>query len=109
MARQFPVDDAFTGGFEVNGLEAIHIGGHTPGFTMYVFENVLFACDFAFPPGPEMRLNPYSDMDAIRISARNVQAMIDDRSDTLTTVCGYNYVVDLDAWRGDFDRLLEAA
>ena len=109
LARQFPVDDAFTGGFEVNGLEAIHIGGHTPGFTMYVFENVLFACDFAFPPGPEMRLNPYSDMDAIRISARNVQAMIDDRSDTLTTVCGYNYVVDLDAWRGDFDRLLEAA
>ena len=76
---------------------------------MYVFGEVLFVCDFAFPPGSTMRLNPYSDRDAIRTSARNVQALIDDRAGSLTTVCGYNYVVDLDAWRGDFDRLLEAA
>ncbi len=109
LAQQFPVDDRFTGDFEVDGVEAIHVGGHTPGFTMYVFGEVLFVCDFAFPPGSTMQLNPYSDMEAIPTSARNVQAMIDEHSDTLTTVCGYNYVVDLDDWRGDFDRALEAA
>lgn len=109
LAKQFPVDDAFTGGFEIDGVEAIHVGGHTPGFTMYVFGEVLFVCDFAFPPGPTMQLNPYSDMAAIRASARNVLALIDSRASSLTTVCGYNYVVDLDDWRCDFDRLLEAA
>ncbi len=109
LAKQFPVDDAFTGGFEIDGVEAIHVGGHTPGFTMYVFGEVLFVCDFAFPPGPTMQLNPHSDMAAIRASAWNVQALIDSRAGSLTTVCGYNYVVDLDDWRCDFDRLLEAA
>lgn len=109
LAQQFPIDDRFTGGFEVDGLQAIHIGGHRPGFMMYIFGSVLFVCDFAFPPGPSMQLNPYSDMEAIRTSAPNVQALIDKHSDTLTTVCGFNYVVDLDDWRGDFDRALEAA
>ncbi len=109
LAKQFPVDDRFTGGFEVDGLEAIHIGGHTPGFMMYIFGGVLFVCDFAFPPGPKMQLNPYSDMGEIRAAGQRVRALMDDHSDSLKTVCGYNYVVDFDDWRGDFDRALKAA
>lgn len=108
LAQQFPVDDRFTGGFEIDGLEAVHIGGHTPGFMMYIFGGVLFTCDFAFPPGPKMQFNPYSDMVEIRAAGQRVRALMDDRRNTLTTVCGYNYVVDFDDWRGDFDRMLEA-
>ena len=109
LAQPFPVDRRLDGDFEVDGLEAHHIGGHTPGFTMYIFGTVLFACDYAFPPGPKMQLNPYSPKDEIRHGARNVVALMDARAERLTTVCGYNYVTDFTAWRGDFERVLEAA
>ena len=60
LARPFQIDRPFESGFRERGLEAIPIGGHTPGFTVYIFGEVLFVCDFAFPPGSGMRLNPFS-------------------------------------------------
>lgn len=50
LAAAFPVDNAFHGDFTSHGIEAFHIGGHTPGFTAYLWRDVLFACDYAFPP-----------------------------------------------------------
>ena len=104
LAQPFPVDWRFTGDFSADGLEAYHIGGHTPGFTMYVYDEVLFACDYVFPPGPEMRFNPFSDHDEIRARAHRVHEIIAARS--LKTVCGYNYVVDFRDWQTDFERVL---
>ena len=63
LVARFPVDDAFMTDFAVDGLEAFHIGGHTPGWTAYLFGEVLFACDYAFPPGERMRLNPFGPQD----------------------------------------------
>lgn len=109
LAKPFPVDRAFTGGFEEGGLRAFHIGGHTAGFTMYVFDGVLFACDYAFPPGPEMHLNPYGPKDETRAGAERVRALMDAEAGALHTVCGYNYVADFAEWRRDFERALNAA
>ena len=92
----------FSGDFTAPGLEAVHIGGHTPGFTMYLHGPVLFACDYAFPPGAEMRLNPHGPQDATRARAQWVLRLIDERP--LETVCGYNYVTDFETWRRDFSR-----
>jgi len=104
LARQFPIDHKFTGDFQENGIEAFHIGGHTPGFTMYIYKEVLFACDYAFPPGNQMRLNPYSPENEIRTRASRILELISSRP--LKTVCGYNYVVEFEAWRSDFERIM---
>jgi len=59
LSKPFPVDQRFNDDFVFHGIAAYHIGGHTPGFTMYLYQDVLFICDYAFPPGVKMRLNPY--------------------------------------------------
>ncbi|MDH3688710.1 MAG: MBL fold metallo-hydrolase [Gammaproteobacteria bacterium] len=100
LVKQFPIDDRFEGDFVAHGVEAYHIGGHTPGFTIYIYNDVLFTCDYAFPPGPNMHLNPYSPMDEIRARASRIIELISGRA--LTTVCGYNYVADFRQWIGDF-------
>ena len=104
LAKPFPIDHEFSGDFTEYGIEAFHIGGHTPGFTMYVYRDVLFVCDYAFPPGPKMRLNPFSPEDEIRARASRVVELISERP--LKTVCGYNYVAEFDGWRTDFKRLV---
>lgn len=105
LARQFPVDNAFGGDFKRGSLEAFHIGGHSPGFTMYVHDDVLFACDYVFPPGPGMRLNPYSDQREIRLRGTRVLDITEGRG--ISKVCGFDYVADFPAWRNDFARALE--
>ena len=105
LAQPFPIDWRFTGDFRADGVEAYHIGGHSPGFTMYIYDEVLFACDYVFPPGPEMRFNPYSPHEEIRARAHRVREIVGARA--LKAVCGYDYVVDFDDWRRDFDRVIE--
>ena len=56
LAAKFPVDKKSDGDFTEHGIEAFHIGGHTPGFTIYLYRDVLFIGDYAFPPGLSMQL-----------------------------------------------------
>ena len=107
LAREHPVDFAFDGDFRRGSLAAWHVGGHTPGFTIYVHDDVLFVCDYAFPPGAAMRLNPYGDGDATRRGGARILEIVEGRG--LATVCGYNYVADFADWRDDFARALQAA
>ena len=102
IVKTFPVDRKFTEDFAERGLEAFHIGGHSPGFTIYVFGDVLFVCDYAFPPGLEMKLNPFGPQKATYDNAARILDVTRDRD--LKTVCGYNYVADFDAWCHDFER-----
>jgi len=102
LARNHPVDIAFQGDFNRGSLEAYHIAGHTPGFTMYIHSDVLLICDYAFPAGPEMRLNPAKGDGTIRVGGRRVLEITDNRE--LKKVCGYNYVTDFESWRKDFSR-----
>ena len=78
MIQSFPVDERFTGDFMKNGLEAFHIGGHTPGYTIYIYRNVLFICDYAFPPGPDMRLNPHGPEDETLMRSKRILEIINE-------------------------------
>jgi glyoxylase-like metal-dependent hydrolase (beta-lactamase superfamily II) len=104
LARQFPVDEHFDSEFKAYGIQAFHIGGHTPGFTMYVYKSVLFICDYAFPPGPQMRLNPYGPKDKTLACASKVVDLLAERP--IEKVCGYNYVAEFDSWYHDFVRVV---
>ncbi|MDJ0716438.1 MAG: hypothetical protein QNJ54_19875 [Prochloraceae cyanobacterium] len=105
LVKKFPVDRKFTGDFAERGIEAYHIGGHTPGFTIYLFEEVLFVCDYAFPPGSKMRFNPFGPKEETRDRASRILEAIAGRS--LKTVCGYNYIADFESWSEDFKHLLD--
>lgn len=104
LIKSFSVDERFTVNFEKNGLEAFHIGGHTPGFTFYIYRDVLFICDYAFPPGPEMQLNPHGPGDETLRGAQSILEIIKDRK--LKAVCGYNYVAWFQDWFSNFERIV---
>ena len=59
LAALFPIDRRFFDDFSVYGIEAYHTGGHTPGFTFYIYHDVLFICDYVFLTDVGMRFNPY--------------------------------------------------
>jgi len=90
------------------GLRGIHIGGHSPGFTVYVWEDVLFVCDYAYPPGNAMKLNPHGNREATHEGAGRLADAVfsGDLASSLSTVCGYNYVVNFADWQKAFARLL---
>jgi hydroxyacylglutathione hydrolase len=105
LAKPFPVDRPFNGDFSEHGIEAFHIGGHSLGFTLYIYDKVLFICDYAFPPGSKMKLNPFGPQDETRNRATRILEIISDRS--LETVCGFNFITEFDRWREDFKHLLD--
>ena len=104
LIQSFPVDERFTGDFIKNGLEAFHIGGHTPGYTIYIYHDVLFICDYAFPPGLDMRLNPHGPENETLMKSKLILEIIKARS--LETVCGYNYVARFREWLPNFERIV---
>ena len=104
LAQQFPVDKKMEGDFSEHGIEAFHIGGHTPGFTIYIYDKVLFICDYVFPPGPRMRFNPFGQQAETLKRASRILDVISGRS--LEVVCGYNFTTEFASWYEDFKRLL---
>jgi len=106
LSKPFPVDERFNDDFIFHGIAAYHIGGHTPGFTMYVYQDVLFICDYAFPPGLGMRLNPYGPKQETLRGAEYILKII--RHMSLKTVCGYNYTGDFKDWFANFERVINS-
>lgn len=105
LVKHFPVDHRFSNNFTVFDIEAVHIGGHSPGWTLYIYRDVLFVCDYAFPPGTSMHLNPYGPQQQTRAGGKRIMELISSRQ--LKTVCGYNYIADFEDWREDFERALQ--
>jgi len=101
ICRPFSFDITFSGNFVHEGVEAHHIGGHTPGFTMYIFEEVLFICDYLFLDGAGMKYNPFGPAGLTLAGGRKIRDIVEERE--LTTVCGYNYVIDFADWKRRFD------
>jgi len=85
-------------------VRGLHIGGHTPGFTVYIWQDVLFVCDYVYPPGGAMKLNPHGPVRATVGGAGRLAERVADED--LTTVCGYNYVTRFDAWYSGFTTLI---
>lgn len=100
------IDQPFDGDFVWQGIEAFHLGGHTPGFTLYLYKDLLFACDYVFGVDAEMKLNAFGNRHAIRAGAERILAVTAGRR--IRKVCGYNYVTDFRRWRSNLQRLLKA-
>jgi hydroxyacylglutathione hydrolase len=105
LARSYPFDRTFEHGFTEGGLEAWTIGGHTPGFTVYVHADTVFLCDLVFMNGAGMRFNPYGPDRSTRDAGAYLRELIEGRK--FTRVCGWNYVADYPEWRMQFEKLLE--
>ncbi len=100
----FTFDVTFTENFTELGIEAFHIGGHTPGFTLYLFEDVLLICDYVFLRGNGMQFNPFGPQKETRECATKIDRILQGRE--LNKVCGWNYVSDYKDWKERFDHLL---
>lgn len=104
LAARFDVDRRFTGDFTAFGIEAHHSGGHTPGFTFYIYRDVLFICDYVFlTPNGGMIFNPYGPKRETRRQGAVIFENLKGRP--LKTVCGYDYVIPFADWLARFERL----
>ena len=104
LAKMHPFDKKFKQNFTLSGIEAFHIDGHTPGFTIYIFEDVLFICDYLIPRNNGFIFNPFGPSKSTSDSAIIIKEIIEDRN--LNKVCGYNYVMDFPNWKEIFEILL---
>jgi hypothetical protein len=104
LAAAFDIDHRFGADFVYDGIQGFHIGGHTPGFTFYIYREVLFICDYVFLTEQGMRFNPYGPESETRQCARRIHEIVNGK--TLHTVCGYNYVTDFADWLPAFEHLL---
>lgn len=100
ISRPFTFDHCFSDDFAHHGIEAFHIDGHTPGFTCYFFEDLLFICDYVFLDKGGMKFNPFGPGDRTLEGGRRLNELLKGRQ--LSTVCGYNYVVDYHDWKQRF-------
>jgi len=106
LIKPFPIDECFNDDFVLDSIAAYHIGGHTRGYTIYIYQDVLFIGDYAFPSGPTMRLNPFGPQNETLQKAERILTIINSRP--LKTVCGYNYACDFEDWLPDFEHAVKS-
>ena len=104
LVALFDVDQRFTDGFNWYGIQSYHVGGHTPGFTFYIYRDVLFICDYVFLTETGMQFNPYGPPKETLKQAGRIFDIVKDLA--LKTVCGYNYVAQFTDWMAEFERLV---
>ncbi|UCC18495.1 MAG: MBL fold metallo-hydrolase [Promethearchaeota archaeon] len=104
LSKKHPFDKKFTQDFKLNGIEAFHIDGHTPGFTFYIFEKVLFICDYLIQLDEIFILNPYGPGFFTIEGAEKLNEIIQLKE--IDTVCGFNYVMNYQNWEKKFLGLL---
>lgn len=104
IAKMHHFDKKFNQDFRLSGIEAFHIDGHTPGFTFYIFEDVLFVCDYLIQSGQNFILNPYGSIESTKEGAKKLREVIINRD--LEIVCGFNYVKEYHIWKKEFLNLL---
>lgn len=103
LAKPFPFDRRFRDGFAEDGVEAFHVGGHTPGFTVYIAGDVLLLCDLFFAAGPSVRINPFSpDIEEARRAGLRLAELTKGRD--LAKVCGWGYVMEYEEWSAKLSR-----
>lgn len=106
LAAKFDIDERFSDDFVAYGIEAYHVGGHTPGFTFYIYRDVLLICDYVFMTASGMYFNPYGPEPETIKQARRIYRIVSDKP--LKTVCGYNYVAEFTEWLPRFKELVMA-
>lgn len=105
ICARFTFDRTFDSSFNDLGIEAMHIDGHTPGFTFYIFASTLFICDYVFLREDRLIFNPFGPAVKTRLGGQEMRESLKDRE--ITHVCGFNYTMHYDVWRPLFDALLD--
>jgi hydroxyacylglutathione hydrolase len=104
LVAAFDIDKRFSDDFSLYGIDGYHIGGHTPGFTLYIYQDVLFICDYVFLNDPTLSFNPYGSQPETLRQAQRIHQIVKSRN--LVTVCGYNYVMNFKEWFVAFENLI---
>ncbi len=107
LCRGFTFDVTFEQSFKEDGIEAFHINGHTPGFSLYILEDLLFICDYVFLQDEGMIYNPYGPGDETLAGGEKIWKILDGRD--IRQVCGYNYVAEYADWKKRFGELRGSA
>jgi hydroxyacylglutathione hydrolase len=102
LCRRFTFDATFNKNFVADGIESFHIDGHTPGFTMYFFENCLFICDYVLFRDDRMVFNPFGPAAATIAGGRQVREILEGRQTPPVWVCGVHYVMEFPTWWEQF-------
>lgn len=105
LVALFDIDRRFSDDFTAYGIEAYHVGGHTPGFTFYIYLDVLFICDYVFLTDSGMHFNPYGPEQDTLNQARRIYDIVSAKC--LKTVCGYNYIAHFADWLPQFKHLVQ--
>ncbi|MHA2049441.1 MAG: rubredoxin-like domain-containing protein [Promethearchaeota archaeon] len=104
LTRNYNFDNRFQSNYNYAKIKAFQINGHTPGFTFYIFEDVLLICDYLVGSGKDFRLNPYGPPQDTLDGAKKMKKIIEDYN--LNHVCGVNYVLPYPTWIRVFEKLL---
>ncbi|MFO7604888.1 MAG: hypothetical protein R6W72_01110 [Desulfurivibrionaceae bacterium] len=104
LCRGFTFDNLFEHSQEIDGIKAFHIDGHTPGFTVYLFKDLLFICDYVSYRNDELKFNPFGPIEETAAGGLKLFEII--RTHEISKICGFNYVSDLEKWLPPFKNLL---
>jgi hypothetical protein len=106
LARPFPVDRNFSGYFSEDGLEAHHVGGHSPGFTVYMVDSVLFVCDLLYFRNNHLIFNPHGPKHATREASTTLVKLLRAEGRAFSHVCDVNGATPYGEWEAAFTYLL---
>jgi hypothetical protein len=101
ICRRFTFDDLFAQEFTHHGIEAFHIDGHTPGFTIYNLRGDAVHLRLRLPRRRQLEIQPYGPAD--RTSPEGAASARFSTGRQLAAVCGYNYVIDYADWWRRFE------
>lgn len=104
LSRGYTFDQMFTDDHEINGIQAHHIDGHTPGFSCYLYGDTLFVCDYVFCGADRMKYNPFGPRNKTKEGGKKLMKIVKGRQ--ISRVCGYNYILNFPDWLKAFDQLL---
>jgi hypothetical protein len=105
LSGPFTFDHLFEQDFVDDGLKAVHVGGHTRGFTFYIFRDTLFICDYVHIYRDEMRFNPFGPQRETADGGLLIREILRGRD--IKRVCGFNYVESYSSWADNFKGLTE--
>jgi hydroxyacylglutathione hydrolase len=102
LCKAFSFDNSFHHNFIEGGVEAHHIGGHTPGFTLYFFGDCLFICDYVLFRRERMLYNPFGPAGETLAGGERLGKILETEGKNLAFVCGVNYVMGYETWLNKF-------
>ena len=104
MSQKHPFDKRFDTDFQLSGIKAFHINGHTPGFTFYAYEDIVFICDYVSVSEGKMKFNPYGPLRKTIEGGKLIKKLFENGN--YLKVCGFDYDIAFSEWMIMFDDLL---